>query len=91
MYICPGAKADDGLLEIVWVRDLPRLSVLPLLARVFRGTHVQHPVVQTFETEQLSIEGPPQMLVHADGEIVGHLPVTLRLIPKAIRVRTGGG
>lgn len=89
MRICPGAKPDDGLFEIVWVRDLPRLSVLPLLARVFRGSHVQHPVVQTFETEQLSIEGPAAMLVHADGEIVGHLPVTLRVIPKAIRVRTG--
>lgn len=89
MRICPDAVTDDGLFEIVWVRDLPRLSVLPLLARVFRGTHIRHPMVQTFQTEQLSIEGPSHMLVHADGEIVGHLPVTLKIVPKAIRVRTG--
>jgi YegS/Rv2252/BmrU family lipid kinase len=89
MLMCPGAVADDGLFQIIWVRDLPRLSVLPLLARVFRGTHIQSPAVQTFDTGKLSIEGPSHMLVHADGEIVGHLPVTIRIVPKAIRVRTG--
>lgn len=89
MRICPSALSDDGLFDVVWVRDLPRLNVLPLLARVFRGTHVQHPVVQSFQTEQLSVEGPSHMLVHADGEIVGHLPVTLTILPKAIRVRMG--
>lgn len=89
MRICPEAVITDGLFEIVWVRDLPRLSVLPLLARVFRGTHIRHQAVTSFQAEQLSIEGPPHMLVHADGEIVGHLPITLRIVPKAIRVRVG--
>ncbi len=89
MHICPNAAYDDNLFDVVWVRDLPRLSVLPLLARVFRGTHIQHPVVQTFQTEELSVDGPPEMLVHADGEIVGHLPATFRIHPQAIRVRKG--
>lgn len=89
MRICPSAEADDGLFHVVWVRDLPRLSVLPLLVRVFRGTHVDHRAVQSFETAQLSVDGPAHMLVHADGEIVGHLPVTFTIHPRAIRVRTG--
>lgn len=90
MRICPEAEPDDGLFNVIWVRDLPRLSVLPLLARVFRGTHIQSPAVQSFQAEHLFVEGPPNLLVHADGEIVGHLPVTLSILPKAIRVRTGG-
>ncbi|NMP21329.1 diacylglycerol/lipid kinase family protein [Sulfobacillus harzensis] len=89
MKICPEADPGDGLFHVVWVKDLSRLGVLPLLTRVFRGTHVQHPQVKTFQTEQLTVEGPPNMLVHADGEIVGHLPVTMTVIPAAIRVRTG--
>ncbi len=89
MKICPDAVADDGLFHVVWVQDLPRMNILPLLARVFRGTHVQHPAVRSFQAEQLTVEGPSNLLVHADGEIVGHLPVTLSIIPKAIRVRTG--
>ncbi len=89
MCICPKALVDDGLFNVVWVKDLPRVQVLPLLAKVFRGTHIQHRAVTTFQAEQLSLDGPPEMLVHADGEIVGHLPVTLRLVPKAIRTRMG--
>lgn len=89
MKICPDADTADGLFHVVWVRDLPRLGVLPLLSRVFRGTHVQHPAVTSFQAEQLTVDGPPNMLVHADGEIVGHLPVTLTVLPQAIRVRTG--
>jgi diacylglycerol kinase (ATP) len=89
MLMCPTAEADDGLFQVVWVRDLPRLSVLPLLVRVFRGAHIAHPAVQSFEAEQLSVDGPPHMLVHADGEIVGHLPVSFTIHPRAIRVRRG--
>ncbi|PSR23010.1 MAG: diacylglycerol kinase [Sulfobacillus acidophilus] len=89
MLMCPSAAADDGLFQVVWVRDLARLSVLPLLVRVFRGAHLAHPAVQTFEASQLSVDGPAHMLVHADGEIVGHLPVTFTIHPRAIRVRRG--
>lgn len=89
MQICPGAQADDGLFHVVWVHDLPRPSVLPLLVRVFRGTHINHRAVQSFVAERLFVDGPAHMLVHADGEIVGHLPVTFTILPQAIRVRRG--
>ncbi|MCY0878316.1 MAG: diacylglycerol kinase family lipid kinase [Firmicutes bacterium] len=89
MRICPDARPDDGMFQVIWVKDLTRLSVLPLLARVFRGTHVRHPRVETFPADQLRVEGPDTLWVHADGEIVGHLPATFQVKPKAIRVRTG--
>jgi len=54
MKICPGAIADDGLFDVVWVRELPRLSVLPLLVRVFRGTHIHHPMVRTFQSDSIN-------------------------------------
>lgn len=89
MRMCPGAKIDDGKFFVVWVKDLPRISVLPLLVRVFRGTHVRDRAVESFEADSLTVQGPPHMLVHADGEIVGHLPVTMRMVHHAIRVRVG--
>lgn len=89
MKVCPEAVVDDGLFHVVWVKDLPRIGVLPLLAKVFRGTHITHPVVKSFQAEALTVDGPASMLVHADGEIVGHLPVTFTVLKKAIRVRMG--
>jgi YegS/Rv2252/BmrU family lipid kinase len=89
MRICPDARPDDGFFQVIWVQDLAPVSVLPLLVRVFRGTHVKHPRVQSLEADALLVDGPPELLVHADGEIVGHLPITLKVRHHAIRVRTG--
>ena len=40
MYLVPDARLDDGLLDVVLLRDCPRLKYLVNLPRVFRGTHV---------------------------------------------------
>jgi len=89
MLMCPEAGLDNGLFHVIWVRQLSRLAVLPLLARVFRGSHVKHPAVETFLAAELTVTGPQHLLVHADGEIIGHLPATFSIVPEAIRVRVG--
>lgn len=89
MKICPDADPQDGMLSVVWIRGITPLGVLPLLARVFRGTHVHRPQVHSFRTAQLLIEGPDHLWVHADGELVGHLPVTVECVPAALRIRVG--
>ncbi|MHB1955187.1 MAG: diacylglycerol/lipid kinase family protein [Sulfobacillus sp.] len=91
MKICPEASPFDGRFQVVWVQAISPLGVLPLLVRVFRGTHVGHPKVRVLSTPELTVEGPPQLWVHADGEIIGHLPITIRTLPQAIRVRMGAG
>ncbi len=89
MKICPEADPHDGAFQIVWVESISPWQVFPLLARVFRGNHVHRKVVTTFSAETLKVEGPKELWVHADGELVGHLPVSIRTVPKAIRVRLG--
>lgn len=89
MKICPDANPEDGLFQVVWVQDIAPFAVLPLLVRVFNGSHIHHPRVKTLSVSELSVEGPEHLWVHADGELIGHLPVTFRTVPKAIRVRVG--
>jgi diacylglycerol kinase (ATP) len=86
--ICPDAVMDDGLLQVVWVRGLPRLRVLPLLAQAYSGAHLKNPAVETFAADQLTVDGPDRLFVHADGEILGHLPLHVRVVPRALRIRT---
>lgn len=89
LQICPEANPCDGTLAITWIDRVAPLSVLPLLARVMHGTHISRPQVRSFQTQQLEVSGPPQLWVHADGELLGHLPVTIRVVPKALAVRWG--
>ncbi|MCL5971302.1 MAG: diacylglycerol kinase family lipid kinase [Firmicutes bacterium] len=91
MKICPEASPFDGRFQVVWVGAISPLGVLPLLARVFRGNHVNHRKVKVLSTPELTVEGPPNLWVHADGELIGHLPITIRTLPQAIRVQMGVG
>lgn len=89
MQICPGASPEDGKLTVVWIGALHRREIFPLLAGVFSGRHLRHPAAERFEVDRLTVEGPPGLWVHADGELVGHLPVDLTVVPAALWIRHG--
>lgn len=86
MLICPGARMNDGRFRVVVAGDLSRLSVLTTLPKVFSGRHLDHPLVEVFDAEEVRIEADRPLAVQADGEIVARTPTTLRLVPMALRV-----
>lgn len=85
MRICPGAALDDGLFDITVVGDCTRATLLKIFPRVYRGTHVDHPVVSVFRAARVELlaEG---ITAYADGEPLGPLPLTAECIPAAVRV-----
>lgn len=88
MKICPGARPDDGLLDWCRIGDMNKLEVLRALPRVFGGTHVRLPKVDTGRAASVLVEGPPDLPVHADGELVGTLPARFECVPGALSVFT---
>lgn len=86
LMICPDAQLDDGLLDICLIGDLSHLERVSVLARVFSGGHTRHPKVSYGKLTRLNIDGPRNLLVQADGQIIGHLPAELRVLPLAGRV-----
>ena len=85
MRVCPGADVRDGLLEVLVVGALPKHRFLRLFPRVFPGTHVHHPLVQTFTTPSVVLHAPGQE-AWADGEYLGPTPVALHVQPLALHV-----
>jgi diacylglycerol kinase (ATP) len=84
MKVCPGARIDDGLLEVVVVGPLSRRRFLRLFPRVFAGTHVSDPSVTVRTGREVRIEGTAS--AYADGERLGTLPLTSTVVPGALRV-----
>ncbi len=87
MHVAPGADVHDGAFDVVLVGDLGRVDVLLSLRRLFDGTIAAHPKVRTFRCTRLTLAGTSHLGVEADGEVIGAAPVSLRMLPGALRVR----
>lgn len=86
--ICPDADLEDGLLDVTLVRPAGRLRLLRLLPRVYRGTHTTTvPEVSTYRIRAARLVSPGTT-AYADGEPLGPLPVSVEVVPRAVRVFT---
>lgn len=86
MRIAPGARVDDGRLDLCIVGNVSRLTALRQLANLYRGTHVDHPQVELRHARSVRVDGDPQTLVHLDGEPFGRLPLEVELHRAALVV-----
>jgi diacylglycerol kinase (ATP) len=86
LRLAPAARLDDGLLDVVVVGDLDRIELLVNLPRVFAGTHLGHEKVAIYQVPSLMLESDEEALVHADGDVVGHLPARVDVLPRALRL-----
>ncbi|NKY59871.1 diacylglycerol/lipid kinase family protein [Nocardia flavorosea] len=85
MRICPGAVCDDGLLDVTIVGKVSHLEMLRILPALSAGKRIEHPAVRQYRVESVRLSAPDAPAT-ADGEPAGHLPVTLRIAPRALTV-----
>lgn len=87
MHIAPGARLDDGSLDLCLVGDLSRLAALGQLPGLYRGTHVRHPAVSMTRVRAVELEAvDSDVPVHLDGEPFGSLPLRIEVRPAALTV-----
>ena len=89
MMFSPEARVDDGLLDVVTACRIPRRMILREMTRIHRGGHISNPRVRLVRGAAVTIEPatPADALpVEADGDVRGHTPLTLRVLPRALRV-----
>ncbi len=86
MRVAPHARLDDGALDVVWLAECSRAGLVRLLAKVFRGTHVNAPGVSVRRAAEVTVSADRPFTVYADGDPIGNLPMTLRAVPAALKV-----
>lgn len=86
MHVAPGARMDDGLLDVVLVEDVNLAKVLLKIPKLYLGTILRDPVVRHRQTASLRIEASPRVAVEADGQVVGETPAEFSIRTRAIRV-----
>jgi len=85
MRICPDADPTDGLLDVVYAGPVGRATLVRIKPRVYRGTHVTHPLVRQHRVRTVELAAE-QIVGYADGERSLPLPVTVTAVPGALRL-----
>jgi len=86
MLLAPGARLDDGLFDVVLTGRLSKRRFVVALPKVFKGAHIHEPSVRVLRARELYVDADRPFVVFADGEPIGETPVTMRVVPGALRV-----
>ncbi len=86
LHVAPNASVDDGLLDIVIIRKAPRRLFFAVMRELPHGTHIRRPVIEVLRGREVRIEADRELPYGGDGEILGNLPVTVSVLPGALRV-----
>ena len=84
--IAPAAKIDDGRLDIILARRLPRRRLLRLFPSVFKGRHVGFDEVTMLQGSDITIHSPHGLQLMVDGEFRGETPARIKCLPGAVEV-----
>jgi len=88
--MAPGAELDDGLLDFVFAPDMPKSTLVKVLVKLLKGTHINHPLVTFARTTHMTIEVEQGLPLHADGEILGTAvkSITYQILPAKLAIFT---
>ncbi len=86
MHVAPEASLNDNLLDVVVIGDVGKFELLKALPMVYKGTHGTHPKVSIEKATNITVQSSEQILVHADGELLGEGPASFWLMPAALSI-----
>jgi YegS/Rv2252/BmrU family lipid kinase len=86
MMLAPEASLQDGLFDVVLIADGPRWEFLRQLPKVFKGEHVALQTVRIVRAREVEVSADRPFTMYADGDPIADLPVTVRVLPGAVRV-----
>jgi diacylglycerol kinase (ATP) len=84
MRICPDAKIDDGLFDVMVLGKVSRAELLRVFPKVYTGRHVGHPAVNFYRCREIQIMGNGSS--YADGEPISRLPLSATCVSNAMKV-----
>lgn len=90
MQVAPEADPCDGALDCVVLGDLSKPEAFALTSKIYAGTHLavaKAKCVRGRHFEATLWPAPADVWVELDGETPGQLPLTVDVLPGAIRLR----
>jgi len=84
MKICPGARFDDGLLDVLILSKVSIIELIKVFPKVYSGSHISHPAIEVIKGREIRVNAPAK--AYADGEYISELPITIHVEPGSLKV-----
>ena len=85
-YPLPEAQPDDGLLDVLLVRDVTRLKVAQVIGKYKAGQYRQLPdLIRYFRCKSITVEADHPVAVNLDGELLTLQKAAFAVAPEKIR------
>lgn len=82
--MAPGAKVDDGLLDVIVANKISRLKILRVLPKVFSGKHVEDSDITVYKARHIKLTTQTPKILIPDGELLGSTPFEVTCLKQDI-------
>ena len=86
MWILPEAELDDGRLDLMLVKDSPRLRYVSGLIKTLRGRHVDSPYLEFMRGADIEVSADRPFVIYADGDPIDATPAKIGVERRCLRV-----
>ncbi len=86
MHLAPGARQDDGHLNVVVIARLWIPGRLRAFSKIYRGDHVGIPSIDYTTATSISISSEEEVPISSDGEFLGTAPARIEILPHVLPV-----
>jgi YegS/Rv2252/BmrU family lipid kinase len=86
MFVFPHAELDDGLLDVLTVKQHGKLRWLASIPGVFKGKHADSPYARYETGEVVHVVADRPFTVYADGDPIAELPLEVTIDKASLRV-----
>ena len=85
MKAAPHARLDDGLLDLIIVKyKIPTLSLISLLLKIFKGSHITSKYVEYKQVKKVELHPINNDILNIDGENKWNTPVRISVMPQEL-------
>lgn len=86
MKISPDSDLEDGYIDICIIHKISKWRILGLFPTIFYGKHINVREVTLHKAKHIVLKSHDPLEINLDGDLVGTTPLSLEVVPKAIKI-----
>ena len=86
MLAAPEAELDDGMLDLLMLKEISLAKFLWHLPKIYKGTHLKIKEVFFQKVRRFTASSTEQIILDIDGESPGYLEATFEVLPRILKL-----